>query len=88
MDDLTKFRAQLEKSTQWPSVYMFKMIIPANNRLYAMIRSCFPDEASITEKQSSKGNYISVTATELMLDADEVIRRYQQLSVIEGIVLL
>jgi uncharacterized protein len=84
---LSSFRAQLEQEP-WPAVYMFKMIFPANNRTYAMVKGAFPDEARFFEKQSSKGKYISVTVKELMLDADEVIARYQKVSDIEGVIML
>jgi len=40
------------------------------------------------KKQSSKGNYISVTVKELMLDADEVLARYHKVSEIDGVIML
>jgi uncharacterized protein len=84
---MATLREHLERES-WPSVYMFKMIFPADNRLYAMVRDIFPDEARFFEKQSSKGNYISVTVKELMLGADEVLDRYRKVSEIKGVIML
>lgn len=67
---------------------MFKMIFPSNNRMYALVRGVFPDEARFFEKQSSKGNYVSVTVKEVMLNANEVIDRYDKLSAFEGMIIL
>lgn len=86
-DTLIRLRAQLEQEP-WPAVYMFKMIFPADNRVYALVRGIFPDEARIFEKQSSGGKYISVTVKELMLDAEEVVARYHKLAEIKGIIML
>jgi uncharacterized protein len=86
-ENMTTFREHLERES-WPSVYMFKMIFPADNRVYALVRNIFPDEARFFEKQSSKGNYISVTVKELMLGADEVMERYRKVSEIEGVIML
>ena len=84
---MTRFRERLEREP-WPAVYMFKMIFPASNRIYALVRREFPDEARFFEKQSSKGNYISFTVKELMLDADEVLARYHKVAEIEGVIML
>jgi uncharacterized protein len=86
-ENIASLREHLEREP-WPSVYMFKMIFPADNRLYAMVRDIFPDEARFFEKQSSKGNYISVTVKELMLGADEVLDRYRKISEIKGVIML
>lgn len=85
--DINNLLKLLEKE-QWPSVYMFKVIFPADLRTFAMVRGAFPEEARFFEKASSGGKYISVTVKELMLNAEEVIIRYQKLSRIEGVMIL
>lgn len=86
-ENLARLREQLEKEP-WPAVYMFKMIFPADNRTYALVRKLFPDEARFFEKQSSKGNYVSITVKELMLGADEVVARYQSVAEVTGVIML
>jgi hypothetical protein len=80
-------REKLEKQT-WPSVYMFKFIVPANNKNLAFIESLFGENSKINIKQSSTGKYISLTATELMLSSNEVVDVYKKASVIKGIISL
>ena len=39
-------------------------------------------------RTSKKGNYVSVTAKEMMMSADKVIERYKDAAKIEGIISL
>jgi len=86
-DGIEKLHQLLEKET-WPSVYMFKVIFPAEHKTYALVRGVFPDEARFFEKTSSGGKFVSVTVKELMMNADEVITRYKKLSEIDGLLIL
>ncbi len=79
---------QLNKDLNWPSVYMFKFIIPADNHQIALVQSKFSDEAVLTQKESSKGNYISITVKEVMLNPTSVIEKYQEMEGIEGLMIL
>ena len=85
---LTRLREQLAADQSWPAVYMFKLIFPADNRTYALVRGIFPDESRFFDKHSSKGNYISVTVKELMMSPEEVIERYRKGFAIEGVIML
>lgn len=86
--DLLNLSKRLTEDFSWPSVYMFKIIFPIDNRTYALVRRLFGDEARFFEKTSSGGKFISVTVKEMMLSADEVIARYRQLLSIEKVMLL
>ncbi len=84
-----KLRAQLSEGFEWPTVYMFKFIIPADNERLAKVESLFNTrEAQVNTRQSSKGNYISITAKELMMSPERVIDRYLQAEEIEGLIAL
>lgn len=85
--DFNTLREKLQKQT-WPSVYMFKFIVPADNKNLAFIESLFGENSKINIKQSSNGKYISLTATELMLNSNEVVEIYQKASTIKGIISL
>ncbi len=87
-DLLFRLKEQLTVEQSWPAVYMFKLIFPADNRIYALVRGLFPDEARFFDKHSSKGNYVSVTVKELMLSAEEVVERYRKGTEIEGVIML
>ena len=83
-----KLREQLNLHDSWPMVYMFKFIIPADNRKIALVESKFSDEAVITQSQSSSGKYISITIKEVMLNAEAIIDKYKEMSGIEGLMAL
>ena len=78
----------LQQDVSWPSVYIFKFIAPAENRIFALLHDLFPDHAEFTDRQSAGGKYVSITIKEMMLSADEVIDRYKKASAIEGIIVL
>jgi hypothetical protein len=87
-EQFNKLRELLNKETSWPTVYMFKFIIPADNHKIALIESKFSDEAVLSHKESSNGKYFSITIKEVMLDADAIIAKYKEMSGIEGLILL
>jgi hypothetical protein len=81
-------REQLSLNISWPSVYMFKFIAPAENRIFALLHELFPTQAEFTNRQSKGGKYVSITVKEVMLSVDEVIDRYEKASAIEGVIVL
>jgi putative lipoic acid-binding regulatory protein len=81
-------RDQLTLSYTWPSVYMFKFIAPAENRVFALLHELFPTQAEFTSRHSKGGRYVSITVKEVMLNVDEVIERYRKASAIEGVIVL
>lgn len=87
-DPFENLRAKLEESGDWPRVYFFKFIIPADNQKLALVEALFGEEANVTIKQSNKGNYLSISAKELMLSVDRVIERYKKAAEIEGLMAL
>lgn len=84
-----KLKIQLEEGFEWPSLYMFKFIIPADNEKLAQVESLFDsEEAQINIRQSSKGNFISVTVKEMMMSPQRVIDRYVESEAVEGLISL
>jgi hypothetical protein len=84
-----KLRVQLSQSTTWPSLYMFKFIVPADNEKIAQVEKLFnSEEAQIQLRQSRKGNFVSVTAKEMMISPEKVIERYIEAEDIEGLISL
>lgn len=86
------YKSLLEKlgtEITWPSVYLFKFIIPADNEKLAILESKFNSkEAQITIRNSRKGNFVSVSAKEMMMNPESVIERYRSVEDIEGIISL
>ncbi|MGK0406834.1 MAG: putative lipoic acid-binding regulatory protein [Roseivirga sp.] len=84
-----KLRVQLSQSSTWPSLYMFKFIVPADNGKIAQVEQLFnTEEAQIQLRQSRKGNFVSVTAKEVMISPEKVIERYIEAEGIEGLISL
>jgi putative lipoic acid-binding regulatory protein len=87
--DEVKFRELLEQNYSWPCVYMFKFICPADNEAIARLQQLFdPEVAELSLRPSSKGNYISFTAKELMISVEAVMQRYEQARGIPGLISL
>lgn len=88
-DRFASLRNKLDETQTWPAIYMFKFIIPADNEKLAHLQSLFnTQESLVVTRTSSKGNFVSVTAKELMLSTDKVIERYAAAAEIEGIISL
>jgi hypothetical protein len=83
-----KLKEVLNKHTSWPTVYMFKFIIPADNKKIALVESKFSETAIISQHESANGKYISITIKEVMLNADTIIQKYKEMTGIEGLIAL
>jgi putative lipoic acid-binding regulatory protein len=80
-----RFQALLDESTEWPSEYLFKFIVPRDN--LNEVRTLFRD-LPLQVRESRKGNYVGVTARLEMHSSDEVIAIYTSAAKIDDIILL
>jgi hypothetical protein len=85
---LKSLEQKLNDTTDWPAVYMFKFIVPTDNRKIAMVEALFGSEARLRTKESRGGKYISITTQVVMLNALEIIEKYRSASRIEGLIAL
>ena len=83
-----KIRQSLNHVHDWPSLYMFKFIVPTISDKFEALTKVFPGEIDLITKQSSNGKYTSVTIKIVVIDADEVFRIHKEVSLIEGIISL
>lgn len=90
MDDshLDKLRERLNEIHRWPSVYMFKFILPSDPERITRLKLIFGESAQFRERYSANGRYTSLTVREMMLDADTIFERYKAAGAIEGIISL
>lgn len=79
------FKEKLDAAYVWPSLYMFKFIVP--NQRVDEVKVLFPNHVS-TEKQSEKGSYTSITFNMMMPSSDAVVGVYQKVWHIEGLIAL
>ena len=82
---INSFREKLDQHYTWPSLYVFKFIVPSGKE--NEVKELFPLHVS-HEKSSKQGNYKSVTVEMMMPSAEAVLEIYIKASKIEGIVAL
>lgn len=87
-DFYSNLKQKLEDQHNFPQPYLFKFIIPADNHKLALVEALFGEEAQVTTRQSSTNKYVSISAKEVMLSADAVIKVYKKAEKIEGIISL
>jgi putative lipoic acid-binding regulatory protein len=84
-----RLRQQLEEDTSWPAPYLYKFIVPAQLEKIAEIEAIFDrTDALIQTRDSSKGNYTSVSVKVMMKSPDAVIQKYIEVSSVEGVISL
>jgi hypothetical protein len=85
----SELQKKLEESIKsFPYVYLFKFIVKADNKSIALVQVMFGNDAEIFQKQSSKGNYISLSVKQVVLSVDEIISVYKKAAEIEGVITL
>jgi len=82
---IKSFREKLDQHYTWPSVYLFKFIVPKGKE--EEVKKLFPLHDT-SDKLSKQGNYTSLSVEMMMPSSDAVIEIYQKASKIEGIVAL
>ena len=83
--DHSSFREKLEMIHQWPSLYMFKFIVPKGKE--DEVKLLFPKNI-VSLKSSRTGKYISVTAKVMAASSDQVINIYEMANEIDGLIAL
>ncbi|UOX32330.1 DUF493 domain-containing protein [Flavobacterium sediminilitoris] len=88
-DFYLRLKEELANNTLWPSEYLYKFIVPSEGNKTEQVEKAFDKMgAVITTKHSKTGKYTSVSVSVQMKDPQSVIDKYQELSVIEGIISL
>ncbi len=82
---LKSFREKLDQHYAWPSLYMFKFIVPSDKE--DAVKKLFPKHTS-SEKHSENGKYTSITVQMMMPSSEAVVRVYEQASAIDGLIAL
>lgn len=84
-DKLVKLQLVLDETTKFPTKYLFKFIVPV-----AQVQKILTvlENMEIEQKASSNGNWISVSASAVMQNSNEIIAIYKKASVIQGVISL
>jgi putative lipoic acid-binding regulatory protein len=83
--DRQAFKEKLEVQTTFPTLYMFKFIVPNGKEL--QVAELLPNN-KMTLKHSSKGTYVSATIKAMMANSDSILDVYEKASKIEGVISL
>ncbi|MDR6301051.1 DUF493 family protein [Mesonia maritima] len=85
-----KLKEQLADTSTWPSEYLYKFIIPSENKKIAKLEQLFDNMGAVIEtKTSSKGKYTSVSVNVKMNSPEAVVEKYIEVGKkIEGVMSL
>jgi putative lipoic acid-binding regulatory protein len=83
--DISTFKEKLDAETDFPSLYMFKFIVPSGKE--EEIAALLPNN-EMTLKTSSKGKYVSATIKAMMPSSEAIVEVYRKASHIEGVISL
>lgn len=83
--NIESFQQKLENEHTFPSVYMFKFIVPIQRK--DEVLNILPD-GDLSFKKSAKNTYISITLKATMKTSNEVLDIYKEAYKIEGILAL
>lgn len=84
-----KLQWQLEETTQFPSDYLFKFIVPTTDNQVDEVKNLFNNNgAVINTKKSKTGKYVSVSIVLNVENATTIISYYQKAEKIKGIISL
>lgn len=83
-----RLRQSLDKVHAWPSLYMYKLIMEPDQERIEAVLALFPKESEVLRKYSAGGKYVSLTIREVMMNADDVVARYDKAASIQGVIML
>lgn len=83
--DIQSFKEKLEAVSEWPSLYMFKFIVGAEQE--QEVKDIFHTHEVIT-KPSKNGKYLSLTIKMMAASSDQIIEKYIETSKVKGIISL
>ncbi len=82
-------KEKLTDHHNFPEDYLYKFIIPTDEKKLTEIYQVFDGiKTTINNRDSKNGKYTSVSISAFVLDADHVIRIYQEIAKIEGVMML
>ena len=81
-------KVKLDESHIWPSKYVFKFIVKNNLESIDELISYFPESNDISKNFSSNKKFVSFTIKCEMHSSEDIIKKYKDVSEIDGIISL
>ena len=84
-----RLREELNNTSQWPSEYLYKFIVPTSPKKVEEIENAFDNIGAVIKTRKSKtAKYTSISVNVMMESPEHVVEKYIELSTIEGIISL
>ncbi|TDD94450.1 DUF493 family protein [Flavobacterium cellulosilyticum] len=84
-----RLKVELENSSTWPALYLFKFIVPSLQENIEQVELAFDCMGAVIKTTKSKtGKFTSISVDVQMKNPQEIIDKYLELSTIEGIISL
>ena len=84
-----RLKKELDLSTTWPSIYLYKFIVPSEKENILRVEEAFDCLGAVIKTTKSKtGKFTSISVDVMMKDSQEIIDKYIELSTIKGIISL
>ncbi len=85
-----KLKEKLADTSTWPSEYLYKFIVPTIDERIKVLEDIFNNMGAVIKtKQSSKGNYTSVSVNVKMKNPQHVVDKYKEVGQkVEGVISL
>lgn len=88
-DFYSKLKVQLEDTTQFPSDYLYKFIVPTEENQEEEVQEIFNNTGAVIKTKKSKtGKYVSLSVVLKIENASKVIEYYKKVEKIKGIISL
>lgn len=82
-------KEKLDDTTEFPSEYMYKFIMPNENQKMAEVQSVFDNaNPEFAYRESKSGKFLSITVMVYVLDSDTIIDYYKRIGKIDGVIML
>lgn len=84
-----RLKEELDNANVWPAKYLFKFIVPSDTEKINTVENAFDRMGAVIEtRQSKAGKFTSISVDVQMPSADSIIKKYQEVSTVEGIISL
>ena len=84
-----RLQVELDNSNTWPAEYLFKFIVPTVNNNVDFVENAFNCMGAVIKTTKSKtGKYTSISIDVTVKNSEEIIQKYKEVSIIDGIVSL
>ena len=84
-----RLKTELNNSNTWPAEYLFKFIVPTDQEKIEKVENAFNSMGAVIETKNSKtGKYTSISIDVQMPNAQKIIDKYLELSIVKGMISL